>query len=72
MTVTSRFVRYSFTCPSGHTEIREEMISKNELEAGREVKRRTLTCGFCKANSLTSKFLIRILINEPIIRRSNA
>jgi len=64
MMVASRFVRYSFTCPSGHTEIREEMISKEELAAGREVKTRALVCGFCKANSSTSKFLIRILINK--------
>ncbi len=69
MTTFSRFVRYSFTCPFGHTEIREEMIFESgKIEAANQVKRRGFVCAQCKADSSTGKFLVRILVNEPMPR----
>lgn len=69
MTLPSRFVRYSFTCPSGHTEIREEMVfDAGKRDAGNEVKKRRVICDCCEADSSSSPFLIRILVNEPMPR----
>ena len=70
MTTFCRFVRYSFTCPLGHTEIREEMIFEaGKIDAANEVKRRRFVCDHCKSDSSTSEFLVRILVNEPMLGR---
>ena len=69
MSSSSRYLRYSVTCPSGHTEIRGEVISgvAGEVEAADEVKwRRRFVCGYCKADQAPGRFLIRILVNEPM------
>ena len=69
MTSSTRYLRYSVTCPSGHTEIRSEVISgmAGEVEAADEVKwRRRFACGYCKADQASGRFLIRILVNEPV------
>ena len=62
------FVRYSFTCPSGHTEIRGEIVAATgRLEAAEKVTKGPFLCGYCKADSLTSKFLVRVLVNEQLL-----
>lgn len=61
------FIRYSFTCPSGHTEIRGEIVSAiGSVEAAEKVMKGQFVCGHCKADSRTSKFLVRVLLNEPL------
>ena len=68
MSRSARYLRYSVTCPSGHTEIRGEVISEvcGELEAAGEVKARRFVCSYCKADLGSGRFLIRILVNEPM------
>ena len=68
MSDSSRYVRYSVTCPSGHTDIRGEVISgvAGEVETADEVRWRRFVCSYCKADLASGRFLIHILVNEPI------
>ncbi len=54
MTMFCRFVKYSITCPSGHTEIRNEVIVEpGRIGAAHEVIRQRFICSHCRTGSST-------------------
>lgn len=67
MTISSRYVKYSYTCPNGHTGVEEKMVfAQNAEDALAEITQQGFKCGSCKADSLTEKFRVDVFTNEPM------